>query len=112
MALTTPAPAHHSGAMYDRETDVTLTGKVKDWQWTNPHVYLQILVTDSDGKTVEWSIEGGAMVNMKRAGWESAAFRPGDEVEVLLHPLFSGAAGGTVIEARNSTTGKVYKYHG
>jgi len=108
----TPASAHHSGAMYDREKDVTLDGVVKEWQWTNPHVYLQVLVTDKQGKTVEWSIEGGAMVNMKRAGWEKTAFGPGDEVSVVFHPLGSGAPGGTVIEATNKKTGQVYKYHG
>jgi hypothetical protein len=107
-----PAEAHHSGTMYDRETDVTLEGTVKEWQWTNPHVYLQVLVTDSEGKTVEWSIEGGAMVNMKRAGWERTAFKPGDKVSVLFHPLHSGAPGGTVIDATNETTGSAYKYHG
>jgi hypothetical protein len=107
-----PAGAHHSGAMYDREKDITLEGTVKEWQWTNPHVYLQVLVTDSNGLTTEWSIEGGALTNMKRAGWERTAFKFGDKVSVVFHPLKSGAAGGTVIDATNKTTGKVYKYHG
>lgn len=107
-----PARAHHSGLMYDREKDVTLEGTVKEWQWTNPHVYLQVMVTDSKGVAVEWSIEGGALVNMKRAGWERTAFKPGDKVSVLFHPLKSGAAGGTVIDATNKRTGKVYRYHG
>ena len=107
-----PAKAHHSGLMYDREKDVTLEGTVKEWQWTNPHTYLQLMVTDSRGVSVEWSIEGGALVNMKRSGWERTAFNFGDKVSVLFHPLKSGAPGGTVIEARNKTTGKIYKYHG
>ena len=110
--MAIPVDAHHSGAMYDREKDVTLEGTVKEWQWTNPHVYLQLMVTDAKGVTTEWSIEGGALTNMKRVGWERTAFNFGDVVSVLFHPLKSGAAGGTVIEATNKTTGKTYKYHG
>ena len=107
-----PAGAHHSGVMYDREKDVTLEGTVKEWQWTNPHTYLQVMVTDSKGIAVEWSFEAGAAVNMRRAGWERTSFKAGDRVSVLFHPLKSGAAGGTIVDAANKTTGKVYKYHG
>ena len=112
MLAIMPVNAHHSGLMYDREKDVTLEGTVKEWQWTNPHVYLQVMVSDSKGVSVEWSIEGGALVNMKRAGWERTAFKFGDKVSVLFHPLKSGAPGGTVIDVTNKTTGKTYKYHG
>jgi hypothetical protein len=107
-----PIKAHHSAAMYDHEKDVTIDGTVKEWQWTNPHVFLQVLVTDSKGVTTEWSIEGGAATNMKRAGWERTAFNFGDKVSVVFHPLKSGAPGGTVITAINKTTGKTYEYHG
>jgi Family of unknown function (DUF6152) len=107
-----PVYAHHSGAIYDREKDVTIEGTVKEWQWTNPHVFLQVLVTDSKGVSTEWSIEGGALTNMKRAGWERSGFNFGDKVTVIFHPLKSGAPGGTVIEATNKTTGKAYQYHG
>jgi hypothetical protein len=112
LAAALPAIAHHSGAIYDREKDVVLEGTVKEWQWTNPHTFLQIMVTDSKGVVTEWSIEGGALTNMKRAGWERTSFSAGDKVSVLFHPLKSGAPGGTVIEATNKTTGKTYNYHG
>ena len=107
-----PTYAHHSGAIYDREKDVTLEGTVKEWQWTNPHVFLQVMVTDSKGVATEWSFEGGALTNMKRAGWERTSFNFGDKVTILFHPLKSGAPGGTVIDATNKTTGKTYQYHG
>jgi len=112
VSAVVPVHAHHSAAMYDHEKDVTVDGTVKEWQWTNPHVFLQVLVTDSKGVTTEWSIEGGALTNMKRAGWERTAFNFGDKVTVVFHPLKSGAPGGTVITAINKTTGKTYEYHG
>src|ERR1700722_7380182 len=93
------AEAHHSGAMYDRTKDVTLEGTVKEWQWTNPHSFLQVL----DGKGVEWSIEGGAAVLMKRTGWERTSFKPGDKVIVVFHPLKSGDNGGTVTKVTNES---------
>ena len=107
-----PLNAHHAGTIYDREKDVTLEGTVREWQWTNPHVFLQVLVTDSKSVTTEWSIEGGALTNMKRTGWERTSFHYGDKVTITFHPLKSGAPGGTVIEAANKTTGKTYNYHG
>jgi hypothetical protein len=112
LVIAIPIHAHHSAAMYDHEKDVTIEGTVKEWQWSNPHVFLQVLVTDSEGVTTEWSIEGGALTNMKRAGWERTAFNFGDTVSVVFHPLKSGAPGGTVITAINKTTGKTYEYHG
>src|SRR5439155_9732599 len=93
-----PVDAHHAGTIYDHEKDTTLEGTVKEWQWTNPHVFLQVLVTDGTEITTEWSIEGGALTNMKRAGWERTSFNTGDKVSVTFHPLKSGAPGGTVIE--------------
>jgi hypothetical protein len=112
LAAAVPLHAHHSAAMYDHEKDLMLEGMVKEWQWTNPHVFLQVMVTDSKGVTTEWSIEGGALTNMKRAGWERTAFHFGDKVTITFHPLKSGAPGGTVIEAMNKTTGRTYEYHG
>lgn len=58
-ALTaTAASAHHSGAMFDRSKEVTLSGVVKDWQWTNPHTWLLLDVVNEKGLTVEWGLEG------------------------------------------------------
>ena len=34
--IAVPAFAHHSGAMFDDKKDVTLTGTVKEFQYTNP----------------------------------------------------------------------------
>ena len=65
-----PGLAHHSFAMFDLGKEVTVEGVIKEVQYTNPHVWIQILVPDGKGKDVEWGIEAGAPGMMTRAGWK------------------------------------------
>ena len=51
------ALAHHSFAMFDLGKDVTVDAVIKEVQFTNPHVWLQIMVADAKGVATEWSIE-------------------------------------------------------
>ncbi len=44
---TGAASAHHSAAMFDPSKEVTLTGTVKEFQWTSPHCWIQVLVADA-----------------------------------------------------------------
>lgn len=96
-ALALPATAHHSFAMFDREKEVTLEGVVKEFQWTNPHTWVQLLVTGADGKTVEWSIEGTSPNGLKRQGWKSNTIKSGDKVIAVIHPLRNGEPGGALV---------------
>ena len=43
------ALAHHSFAMFDQSTTVTLAGSVKEFRWTNPHVFIEMLVKNDSG---------------------------------------------------------------
>jgi hypothetical protein len=53
-ALTAaPALAHHSYAMFDMQKNVTLEGTVTDYQWTNPHGWIEMTTTDAAGKQVD-----------------------------------------------------------
>ena len=88
---------HHSFAMFDLDKEVTLEGVVKEFQWTNPHVWLQILVSDDKGATTEWSLEAGAPGMLTRTGWKSSLLKPNDRVTVVIHPLKSGASGGSLV---------------
>ena len=56
VALTHPAMAHHSFTMFDAQKQMTLTGTVKEFQWSNPHCWIQLLVEES-GQAAEWSVE-------------------------------------------------------
>ena len=49
-SLSVGAAAHHSFAMFDMGKEVTVKGKVKKFQWTNPHAYIQLVSKDASGK--------------------------------------------------------------
>jgi len=88
------AQAHHSFAMFDQTKRVTLKGKVTEFQWTNPHSFIELDVAGADGKTVHWSLELNSPNNLKRQGWSRTAVKAGDEVSVTFNPLRNGKQGG------------------
>jgi hypothetical protein len=88
-----PAAAHHSLAPYIRTRADVLIGKVKDFEWTNPHTKLVILINDG-GKTVEWSFEGVATSLLASAGFKKDTLMPGDPVAVVYNPRRDGTPGG------------------
>ena len=93
-----PAFAHHSFAMFDNAKTTTITGTVKEFQWTNPHSWVQVMVKDpATGKDVEWSIEAGSPNGLARQGWSRHSAKPGDKAEIAIHPLKDGSAGGSLI---------------
>jgi Family of unknown function (DUF6152) len=95
LALTvSPALAHHSFAMFDLSKTVTVHGAVKDFRWTNPHVFIQLLVKNESGADEEWSIEMTSPEHLARAGWRPGTLKPGDEVTLDIHPMRDGVTGG------------------
>lgn len=94
---STGASAHHSFAMFDLGKDVTVEAVVKEVQFTNPHVWLQILVKNDKGAETEWSVESGAPGMMLRNGWKPSTLKPGDKVTLTLHPLRNGSPGGSLV---------------
>ena len=90
----TPALAHHSFTMFDQSKTVTLRGTVKDFRWTNPHVFIQLLVKNDQGNEEEWSIEMTSPEHLARDGWRPGTLKPGDKVTLNIHPLHSNAKGG------------------
>jgi hypothetical protein len=81
--LTLPAAAHHSGAMFDDKKSVTLSGTVKEFQWTNPHCWIEMLVPAANGKAVEWSVEMGAPFEVIRTGLRPGTIKAGDKITVV-----------------------------
>jgi Family of unknown function (DUF6152) len=106
---TAPAIAHHSFAMFDFTKLVTITGTVKEFQWTNPHVVLWV---NEDAKGGEppavWSLELTSPGNLTRGGWNRKAVSAGDRVVVELNPLRNGAHGGALVKVTVSATGQVF----
>ncbi len=112
LLLLTPAPAqaHHSFGMFDNTKEMWIECTIKEFQWTNPHAWIQVLVTDAEGNEVEWSLEGGSPNILARNGWNRTVLQPGDKVRILLYPLRSGEPGGSFVEVHKED-GTVYYYH-
>jgi len=92
-----PALAHHSFAMFDREKAMAISGVVKEFQWTNPHVWIQVMVPNAKGVTEEWGVECTGVNFRRRQGWKSTALKPGDKVTVVMNPLRDGSRGGLFV---------------
>ena len=94
-----PVFAHHSFAMYDRDTTNTVAGIVKEYEWTNPHVWIHVMAPDSAGKPIEWSFEMQSIAQDAAAGWRADSVKPGDRVSIDFHPLKDGTRGGQLVAA-------------
>jgi hypothetical protein len=91
------ASAHHSFAMFDRAKETTLVGVVQEFQWTNPHSWIELDIPNESGGTDRWSIECNSPNNLSRQGWKSSSVKPGDKISVVIWPLRSGEKGGLFI---------------
>lgn len=99
-AFAAPAFAHHSFSMFDAEKTVTLTGTVKEFEWSNPHCWLRVMVVDhATGKPVQYVLEMGSPQRSAYDGWKKDSARPGDAITVTMHPLKDGARGGMYLSA-------------
>jgi hypothetical protein len=93
------AEAHHSPSMFAGDQEVTLSGIVREFQWSNPHSYIQLVVKPADGPEQEWSLEMGANAYLYNLGWRPSTVKAGDRLTVKVRPLRNGAPGGLVVEA-------------
>jgi len=92
------ASAHHSFAMFDRTREIVIAGEVREFQWTNPHVWIQVVVPKPEGGTEEWSIECTSINFLTRWGWTHHTLKPGDKVALKIYPLKDGSTGGSLAE--------------
>ena len=106
-AVVTAGPmlAHHSAAMFDDAKVSELSGTVKELQWANPHIWLQVVV-EENGKKTEWSFEGGSPNSLSRQGWRATTFKPGDKVTVRFNPMKDGTPAGQFVGAKFAADGK------
>jgi hypothetical protein len=99
-----PALAHHSFAMFDAEKTVTLKGTVREFEWQNPHVWLEMNVVDpATGKPVKYSLEMGSVARSTYDGWKKDTVRPGDPITATMHPLKDGSRGGMYLSVELPT---------
>ena len=100
LALTSVAPAlaHHSFAVFDHTRTVTIRGTVRTFQWTNPHAFLDVDVTDDKGTVKPFTIELTSINMLSRSGWRSNTIKAGDQVKAVVAPLLSGQPGGLLLD--------------
>ena len=98
--MCAPTLAHHSVAEFDVSKELALSGVVREFEWANPHSYVQLLVADEAGRTVEWSLVAAPPNVAARAGWTKDSLKAGDKVTLLVHPaLKTGSHRGELISA-------------
>jgi len=84
--------AHHSFAMFDTGNPITISGVVTAFEWTNPHVYIEVDVADGQA-TKHWAIELGSPSILMRGGWKFNTIKKGDRITALVSPLRNGEPG-------------------
>ena len=93
------ALAHHSFAMFDTTSTVTLTGTVTEFQWTNPHAYIELDVPEANGTAKKhWSVELGSPSILQQSGWKFKDLKFGDKVTLTLNPLRDKKPGGLLVQ--------------
>jgi hypothetical protein len=98
LATSAPALAHHSFAVFDHTRTVTVKGTVTKFQWTNPHAFLELDVTDATGTVRPYTIELTSVNMLSRVGWKSTMIKAGDQVKAIVAPLLSGQPGGLLLD--------------
>jgi hypothetical protein len=92
------ADAHHGVSQFD-DKEITLQGVVKEFQYTNPHSWLIVDVTNKDGSVTTWGFEAEGPGVLMRNGIHKSDFTPGTKLTITAHPLKNGQPAGSWIKA-------------
>jgi hypothetical protein len=93
--------AHHAGTMFDEDKTTELTGTIKEFQFTNPHSWIQVVGATKPGEAPkEWSIEWGSPNQLSRQGIRPSTFKAGAKVTMRVHPMRDGSAAGNFVAAK------------
>ena len=90
MALSGTSSAHHSSTMFEEQKTITVEGVVKEFQWTNPHSWLLVDVTDKNGKVTTWGFEAAPPSTLQRAGIRPSQLPVGTRVTMTGRPMKDG----------------------
>jgi hypothetical protein len=107
-ATVVPIVAHHSGAMFDDKTTITVTGVVKEFQYTNPHSWLLVNVTGKDGKMTTWGFEAEGPSTLLRAGIRKTDFLAGTAVTMTGNPMRDGRPAAAWLKAVRTKDNKEF----
>jgi hypothetical protein len=89
------ALGHHAAApVFDMNAEKSVTGVVKQVDWTNPHIWIWLDVQGASGQTETWGFEGMSPNFLARRGWTRTSLTPGMRIAITFRPLRDGKAGG------------------
>ncbi len=91
-----PAFAHHAQAIYDFTKISTYQVTVKEFEWINPHSWLNVMIVEKDGKAYEYALELGSLVQIRAGGWAPDSVKPGDKITVVVAPMKDGSRSGAI----------------
>ena len=91
--------AHHSFAAFNMQGEKTISGTVKQFDWTNPHTWIWVNVPDAQGNVETWAIEGMSPNFLGRRGWTKSTLKAGDKISVVVRPMRDGSKGGMFVRA-------------
>ncbi len=91
VVICAPVSAHHGNSAYDEEHQISVTGTVTEFVWSNPHCQIYMDVKDSQGKVVNWAIESQSPGILRRNSWTKTTLKPGDQITVTVAPAKNGA---------------------
>jgi hypothetical protein len=91
-----PAAAHHSFALFDMNKTVSLEGRVKAFEWSNPHTWITLEVPNQQNATDEWLIELPSAGSLARDGWNKNYIKAGERLILRINPLKDGRKGGSL----------------
>jgi hypothetical protein len=101
VAVALPVLGHHSfAAEFDASKATRLRGTLTKIEWTNPHSYFYIDVTDEQGNIVNWGCEAGAPGALSRRGFKKGDIKLGDAIVV---DGYLAKDGSHLIDARRVT---------
>jgi hypothetical protein len=98
--LTGPVFAHHSAVMFDDAKEITVSGTVKEFQYTNPHSWLLVDVKNDDGTVTTWGFEAEGPSTLTRAGIRKSDFAPGTAITITGNPMRDGRPAALWVKAK------------
>ena len=100
--LTASLSAHHGSADYDTSREITVTGTVKEWRWTQPHTWVYITVASTNGGVEVWDGEGPPLTWAEQRKWSATTLRAGDSVSIVMYPSRRQTRSGLVKSIRRA----------
>ena len=106
-----PIAAHHSTVPFDTTKQTTLTGIVKEFDWTNPHTWIWVNVPNDKGGMDLWGVEGMSPNYLGRRGWTKSTIKPGEKITIVGRPMKDGSKAAMFMSA-TLANGKVMTQSG